>query len=313
MLHVRSQDDDGGNMRFRTQLTRFVLLAALSVVETFAQTASLGRPAFEAASIKPSETSMIQAITSGSLVGLEIKPGRVRAGHMTLGNLILAAYAIKNYQLQGPDWLLAVTKGALPAMFDLEAKLPDGASVDQVPLMLQSLLADRFKLEIRKGSKDIDTYALVAQKSGARLQRRDPVTVGDSPASAVDRRAEKETTGNRTTVVGNARITFETGGGVHLSTSTVSGIIDLLSVQLTAFPVVDKTGIAGSFDINIDLPPGEPIAPRAGTPANPAEMDSRKLDLWSAPLEKLGLRIELEKNPIETIIVERVEKIPTDN
>jgi uncharacterized protein (TIGR03435 family) len=107
-------------------------------------------PAFEVASIKPAPpiTTIAAQIQSGKIhVGMTIDAARVDIGFMSLADLIRVAYRVKPYQISGPDWMRE-------ERFDIVAKLPDGASTDQVPEMLQALLAERFNLKVHRESKE---------------------------------------------------------------------------------------------------------------------------------------------------------------
>src|SRR5215471_2487187 len=129
-----------------------------------------GGPAFEVASIKPAPpiSQLAQQIQSGKLhVGMSIDGARVDFGFVSLADLIAQAYKIKPYQLTGPDWMRH-------ERFDVLAKLPEGASKDQVPEMLQALLAERFRLAIHRDSKEQPVYALVVGKNGLKMKESPP-------------------------------------------------------------------------------------------------------------------------------------------
>ena len=149
----------------------FITILTMTAIAVSAQTPA-ATPAFEVASIRTAKP-FGQAVADGSLIGMVIDPDRVRMGQMPLSTLIVTAYNIKRYQLIGPDWLLDPATPEDLRMFDIEAKLPAGATADQVPLMLQALLTDRFKLTIRKGSREMDTYALVVGKDGVKFKKKD--------------------------------------------------------------------------------------------------------------------------------------------
>lgn len=124
------------------------------------------RNEFEVASVKPSPPpvgGMLMVRMSGG-------PGRpdptlFTCENCSLSNLITIAYGIQHYQLSGVDWLQA-------SMFDVNAKVPKGATQDQFKLMLQSLLADRFKLAVHHESKDLPVYELVVAKGGRSSRSR---------------------------------------------------------------------------------------------------------------------------------------------
>ena len=124
--------------------------AALAVSAAFAQ-APAAKLTFEVASIKPAGPLDPAAIMSGKAhVGMKIDGARVDIGMFAISDLIRTAYKIKSYELISPDWM----NGMSAQRFDIMAKMPPGANKDQVPEMLQTLLAERFKLEFHKESKE---------------------------------------------------------------------------------------------------------------------------------------------------------------
>jgi uncharacterized protein (TIGR03435 family) len=127
-------------------------IAALALVSaSFAQQPLL----FEVASIKPSDPQPMGQI----MIGMKSDAGMVRYTNISLKDCIRTAYRVKDFQVQGPDWIDS-------ARFDITAKLPAGASEDQVPEMLRALLAERFKLTIRHDVKEQSIYALTPGKGG---------------------------------------------------------------------------------------------------------------------------------------------------
>src|SRR5215470_18005259 len=136
---------------------------------------------FEVASIKPSQeiTPALgkAVIASGKLhIGMSVDAARVEIGFMSLADLIPIAFAVKPYQVSGPEWMKV-------QRFDILAKMPDGATKEQVPEMLQALLGERFKLKVHRENRDYAVYGLVVGKGGSKLKETPPDT--DPPASDV--------------------------------------------------------------------------------------------------------------------------------
>src|SRR6476659_5055448 len=138
-------------MRKKRSMTVCGAAVLCEAVALHAQTpaaAPAAAPAFEVAAIKPAPPLDAAKIMAGKLhVGMTINAARVDIGNLSLADLIRIAYKIKSYQLTGPDWMPA-------QRFDMQAKMPEGATKEQVPEMLQTLLADRFKLSIHRDSKE---------------------------------------------------------------------------------------------------------------------------------------------------------------
>src|SRR2546429_365273 len=127
-------------------------LGTLLAASVYAQ-----QPAFEVASIRSAAPIQSQ-ITSGKMhVGMKVDAARVDIGYLSLADLLPLAFQVKPYQISGPSWMST-------ERFDIVATIPEGASKDQVPQMLQALLAERFKLTFHRESKERPIYALAVGK-----------------------------------------------------------------------------------------------------------------------------------------------------
>src|SRR5947209_7412353 len=116
-------------------------------------------PAFEVASIK----AAAPPVNGRMMIRMAGDPGRVDYANVSLRDVIRIAYGVKEYQVSGPDWISATR-------FDILAKLPEGAPREEVPQMLQTLLAERFKLTVHRETKEHSMYALVVGKNGPKLK-----------------------------------------------------------------------------------------------------------------------------------------------
>ena len=315
-----------------------------------------GGPAFEVASIKPAPpiSQLAQQIQAGKLhVGMSIDGARVDFGFVSLADLIVQAYKIKPFQLNGPDWMKQ-------ERFDVLAKLSDGASKDQVPEMLQALLAERFKLSIHRDTKEQPVYALVVGKNGLKMKESPP----DADKPAADAEANRSAPGpgggrgvtaistpdgqfkmrqeGRGAVIsggpnGNMRMSMGDNGNMHLEMSKMA--MPQLADLLTRFmdrPVVDMTELRGNYQVALELPmqelmnlaramapdiagmgaagPGG-LGPGAGAgpgAAAPVASDPSGTSMFQA-VQLLGLKLEPRKAPMESIVVDHVEKAPTEN
>src|SRR5450759_4338978 len=121
-------------------------------------------PAFEVASIKPAEPQTTGRISVGMHGGPGTPdPGQITYTNVSLKNVLLNAYGVKGYQINGPKWLDS-------ERFDIVAKIPKGATKETFKLMLQNLLAERFKLTLHHETKELPMYALVVGKGGSKLK-----------------------------------------------------------------------------------------------------------------------------------------------
>ena len=136
-----------------TASVAFFLLAAAASAQT----------AFEVASIKPGTPFTQEAFRAGQppQIGVKIDGARATYRGMTLQGLVTLAYGVKAFQVTGPDWTHR-------DVYDIAAKLPEGSTPEQAPAMLQTLLADRFQLTLRRETKEFSVYALVVV-NGAKL------------------------------------------------------------------------------------------------------------------------------------------------
>jgi len=129
--------------------------------------AASAQPAFEVASVKPANPIDSKAMIETKLAaGLQVQGTRVDATFISLADLIRLAYRLKTYQLSAPAWLSS-------ERYDVHARMAETATKDQVPEMLQSLLADRFKLAFHRDSKENSVYALVVAKTGLKMKEAD--------------------------------------------------------------------------------------------------------------------------------------------
>jgi uncharacterized protein (TIGR03435 family) len=248
------------------------------------------KPAFEVATVKPSDPNPENTI----LVGMSADQAIVRYGNITLRDAIRGAFRVRDFQIVAPDWMSN-------ARFQIEGKLEQGAPVDQIPEMLQSLLEDRFKLEIRRETKEMQVYALVVGSDGPKLKPSEIKTDSKTPmAMGTD---------------GKPRQLVYLGGtsaGVRV-TAPGASLLTLVGVtsRFTAKPLVDMTGIEGLYDFDLTFTPE--VAEGFGIfPANPAVPPDPAPALVDA-VKKYGLRIENRKMPVEMLVVTHMERTPTEN
>jgi len=330
--------------RFVTGLTTSLFLLA-GVLSAQTPAAPLS---FEVATIKPAPPLDMTKIASGQMphIGLNIDGSQVDIGWLTLQQLVCYAYTIKPHQLEAPDW----TK---EQHWDILAKMPAGAKKDQVPEMVQALLAERFKLTIRKASAEQSVYALTVAKSGLKLKEADP-DPAPAPAAADGEKPEEKPLAKGEMVMGKGenqtRIQAAPGGrGATVSNAKFgqmkmsmgengSMIMEFSKLKMSDFadmltgmvgkPVVDETGLKGSYKVPIEMTMADMMrvakasgmmgamggpAPAAPTNANPADAASDPTPSMFAAVQKLGLKLDSKKGPVDTIVVVHLEKTPTEN
>ncbi|HEX3880055.1 MAG TPA: TIGR03435 family protein [Bryobacteraceae bacterium] len=317
---------------------KFQFLLPFAAFAALAQTPT-AQPTFEVATIKPAAPITPQAVQAGKMhVGVAVDAARVDIGFFSLYDLLYTAYKVKPYQVEGPDWLRQ-------QRFDILAKMPDGATKDDMPVMLQALLKDRFKLEVHHDKKEHSALALVVAKGGIKMKEAepDPAPLAEPAAPAKGEmvvgqgensmRMKMNSDGKSGEVnsakTGKVKYSISPDGMMHYEYAKLgmSDLADALA-QLMGQPVVDATDLKGKYQIALDFSmqdlmavakrAGFDFAAAAGNAPNPGATaaetasDPGSSSFLSA-LQRLGLRLESRKIPIEMIVVDHVEKMPTEN
>jgi uncharacterized protein (TIGR03435 family) len=226
-------------------------------------------------------------------------PDRINFENIGLVGIIGKAYDVKYYQISGPSWFDS-------ERYDIVANVPPGTTVEQFRVMLQDLLADRFHLKLHKETKEMSIYSLGIARNGPKLKKAMPDPPPD-PNDAAD----------GAPMAGGGKMAKDADGYPMAITSTPAGsfarlankehmqwLVDMLAGQ-TRRPVVDATGLTEEYDFSLSWIPRPPDAP-------PAE-DAIGPDIFTALQQQLGLKLEPKKGPIEVLIVDRAEKVPTAN
>jgi uncharacterized protein (TIGR03435 family) len=237
------------------------------------------RPEFEVASVKR------QSFTGQGSVGVGVRGDTLDAEHVSLLSLVLFAYNLRGVQLSGgPSWA-----GSDDLMNSELYQVIAKASGDPPPpmetfrQMLQALLADRFKLQVRHQQKELPIYNLVVNKGGPKLKQ--------SPADAKFYFA----------ISNKGRISVR----IVATHVTMQELIDQQLVGYTDRPVFDKTGLATPYDFTLEFAVENPRSGQEGGPNDgPA--------LVTAVQEQLGLKLEPGTAPFDTIVIDHAER-PSEN
>jgi uncharacterized protein (TIGR03435 family) len=238
---------------------------------------STAKLVFDAVSVKPN--------VSGQR-GYSLPPPtgeRFTATNVSLNLLVTYAYHLNDVQLAGATgWMSSEA-------FDIEAKAPFPASENQVRLMLQPVLAERFNLKFHTENRQMSAYTLQVSKKGLRMKRStkscDPGASSTVPCGGFRLYQRRQLTGLNV---------------------PMGEFVDALG-QLTGRVVVDKTGLSGTFDITLQWTPDEGLAlgPEAG--AAPAA-NSQDGALFTALDEQLGLRLQSEKQTLPVLTIDSAQR-----
>jgi uncharacterized protein (TIGR03435 family) len=245
-------------------------------------------PSFEVASIKANHSG-------DNRVRLGTSPGRFTTTGGTAKMIIGWAYNVKDYQISGgPSWINS-------EKYDIDAKMEDSLANelqkltpdqrgDQIRSMVQALLANRFKLKVSHVTKEGPVYGLVVAKGGPKV-------------------TESKEYGGMMRMMGRGQLTA-TGVPIKYLTDAISRELGRV--------VLDQTGLKSNYDFMLQWTPEIPTPPASGTgdgsqgTANAPLPDSSEPSLFTAIQEQLGLKLESQKGPVDTVVIDHVEE-PSPN
>jgi uncharacterized protein (TIGR03435 family) len=241
------------------------------------------KPAFEVASVRVNTTN-----------GPSDMRGPRRSGDsVVIHNTQLYSVLFYAYHLNGNYQMVGSTR--LPDgwnWYDIEARAAASATDDQVRLMFQSLLEDRFKLKVHRETRDLPEYQLTISKGKPKLtaSKPGPMTVTIEGKTFTQREGACSTSGWQE--------------GVH----TICHAADMVTIagqfsSALAAPVADQTGLQGTYDLNVLYVPDD-LQLKSDGPARPSLIDAIQAEL--------GLKLEKTKGPVEVLVVDHLEK-PSDN
>jgi uncharacterized protein (TIGR03435 family) len=256
----------------------------MTVLVSMSVVAQVAGPTFEVASIKSS------ARTGRTGMEMNGDAGRRSYNNVGLINVIAIAYQVQENRISGPAWLAS-------ERYDIVARLPAGATGNQVPEMLQTLLRERFKVTLHKEPKILPVYALIIGKGGTKLQETD----GEPIIQIVGRYPHH-----------------------LLGRLPMGAFADVLSRDMDR-PVVDMTGLKGVYEIDREWLGDEGSSRSMGQMRGPdgsarpeggkgrSRDNSDSPSIFTALQEKFGLKLEPKKEPLDTLIIDHAEKVPTEN
>ena len=286
-----------------------ILPLTLAACVAFAQTAP-SRLEFEVASIKPAPP-----ITDSAHIGMRIDGSQVYCTAWSLKDYIRIAYRVKDYQVESPDWMSNTR-------FDISAKLPAGATRDQVNDMLQTLLVDRFGLKFHRVKKEFPVYALEQAKGGAKLKESnlDGMNASDVTKPPDTIAASGSAQGVFVTLGKGSAFSFA-DGKLKATRVAMSRFADVMARFLDR-PVVDMTSLTGIYDLELAVSPEDyrgmliRSAITAGVSLQPEVERLAMTDVGeslASSMSAAGLRLEPRKAPLDVIVVDHAERAPSEN
>ncbi len=279
-------------------VTKTLLTGALLISACYAQ--SSVRLEFEAASVKPSSPPFDHFFCSGGPGSGD--PGLFRCENFSLSNLVNWAYELGPNRLSAPDWMNAMA-------FDINAKVPKGTTPEQFRIMLQNLLADRFKLAAHHETRESQEYRLVVAKGGPKLKpAKQQSDAGGDDAAAADAPKSLGSDGYPTFAKGESGTHSSFNGRTRMyePRRTMGSLAAILSGSLHQ-TVTDATGLNGEYEIDLYwVLDAAPAAASADDESGPT--------LVQALQKELGLRLEKSANGAkDVLVVDHAERVPTGN
>ena len=229
-------------------------------------------PGFEVSAVKPSRPE-----TQGR--GVMVRGGQVMTINTSLMNLISIAFNANETQILGASSWMQTER------FDITGKPDVGGTPNnaQMKAMIRKLLGDRFKLKVRSEKRELSVYAIALIPNTPPKLTPSRHAPGGGPARP---------------------------GRMTLRNVTMAGLAGLLQNFVLDRPVVDQTGLNGSFDLTLEWTPDESQYPAIGPLPQPQESD--KPDIFTAFREQLGLRLASTKALADVLVIDQAEK-PSEN
>jgi uncharacterized protein (TIGR03435 family) len=316
----------------------FVCVPVLAALCLLAAGAALPQavPRFEVASVKPAGEFVPGHTRNSGGPGTD-NPTRIHYPQVFMMELLTRAYGLDADRVSGPDWLRT-------ERYSVEALVPPGASIEAFRLMLQSLLQERFHLAAHREQSQRPGYVLVVAKGGHKMKPapaevpapadvpRPAVTPAPPPGRAG---AARDGDGFLTLPRGTSFAKSFGGGMVRMTARLSMGefvrVLGAAIVESGGFGasqpvVVDQTGLAGRFDFKLEYAGELPLPPEiaarmavlrgpqtGGGASSDSSATSEGPTLFRA-LQQLGLRLEkTQPVAVETLVVDRIDKVPTQD
>ena len=271
--------------------------------------ASVGRaqtgPRFEVTSVKPVVEQPV-----GSAAGVQISQRYARFSNVSLKDVVGFAFGMRMQQIVAPEWLGSVR-------FEIAGTLPETFKPADMPAMLQALLEDRFHMKAHREMREFAVYGLEVSPGGIKLTRTDEPTHADGPFTVTANTSSGGTAvdlGNGATLlIGNNRIEARKVAMLQL-TETLSRFVDRQVLDMTALP--------GRYDLTIELTPEDFRAAMfrnaiAGGSTLPPQafqlLENSSLSAIPDALKSMGLLLQPRRAPLEVVVIDSIDKTPTEN
>jgi len=282
--------------------------ATPSVAQSQSEAVSATAPAFTSVSVKPSQALSANPTYAGSqshMVKMFYSPAGYTAANVTLRELIEEAYGVQTEQIVGgPEWLNSARFDVHAQVDKIQVNPTNPKQMEQSRMenqkRLQTLLAEHFKVVLHTETQNLPTYALVVADGGAKLQAANSAATMTGPDGQL--------------MVHRMMMNRSQGQVVGLAAQGAS--TDVLAQQLSrqlGTPVIDKTGLKGSYDFSLQWAAPENHSSQESEAAPEGAPDAAsKASLLSAVQQQLGLKLEPQNGPTQVLVIDSAEK-PAEN
>jgi uncharacterized protein (TIGR03435 family) len=207
-------------------------------------------------------------------------PGGIVYTNVSLSDCLQVAHGIKRHQISGPDWLKV-------ERYDIDARTGGLASEEQIRNMLRAPIADRFKLALHRELKELPVFALFVGKNGPRLRASEEAGQKSMEPAA---------------------------GGLAFTNTTMVELADFLSgISSLGRPVLEMTGLMGRFDFLFRLTSLKGNVVAEDTKRLERDLVQGEPSLFMDALDDLGLKLDSQRAAIDVLVVDRAEKVPTED
>ena len=261
------------------------------------------------------DVATIRPTSAGSRIAVRVLPNRAEVIGHDLRSLVMLAFGKQVYELSAPDWLID------GARFTIQATYPAGSTAKEFPEMLKALLVTRFGLVTHIEPRRMDAYDLVVSTGGIKMEEVDAVDDLEKDFSKSGPRISKEylsdtVDGPSRIMAGEFGIRFVSARSLYESRPTIRRTteIDATRITIPEFvgilwvnldkPIIDRTGLTGLYRFKVELDTSRALA---RTVMEPTGADTFKA------VESLGLKLEDRREPIDVLVVDKIERAPTEN
>jgi uncharacterized protein (TIGR03435 family) len=257
------------------------------------------------ASVKP-----VLEQPAGSAAGLQISQRSARFSNVSLKDVVGFAFGMRMQQIVAPDWIGSVR-------FEIAGTLPDTFKQADMPAMLQALLEDRFHMRAHREMREFAVYGLEVAPGGIKLTRTDEPTPGDGPFTVT-----ANTTAGVTAIdLGNGATLSVGNNRIDARKVTMMQLVEVLA-RFVDRNVLNLTALSGRYDVAIELTPEDfraatlrsAVAGGATLPPQAFQLlENSALNAIPDALKSMGLVLQPRRAPLEVVVIDSIDRNPTEN